>query len=84
MPTRARGAGLKAGRGRAHMYNDAYFVLDAIDRGAEINPSEKARWVEALKAIRWIVPTNGGFALTAAGRQARDEMASSARKRSAG
>jgi hypothetical protein len=57
------------------MYRQAFAVLDAIGRGADVDPADRDKWVEALKTIRWVVETTGGLALTTEGRQARDEMA---------
>jgi hypothetical protein len=62
------------------MFNQAFAVLDAIAKGAEIDPDELQRWVDALKAIRWVVETDAGLVLTPAGRQARDDMASAQRR----
>ena len=57
------------------MDDEAYLALEAIDRSASEGLSGHSRWIEAFKAIRWVVQTEAGLILTPAGRQARDEMA---------
>jgi hypothetical protein len=56
------------------MANDAYQVLEAIDRGSVDKLSDHDHWVEAMKTIRWVVQTQSGLALTSDGRGALDEM----------
>ncbi|HEX4179874.1 MAG TPA: hypothetical protein VHY32_03715 [Caulobacteraceae bacterium] len=57
------------------MDDEAYAALEAVARSGDGDLSAHQRWIKAFKAIRWIVRTEAGLALTAAGRQARDEMA---------
>ena len=57
------------------MDGEAYLALEAVDRSASGAPAGHSRWIEAFKAIRWVVQTEAGLILTPAGRQARDEMA---------
>lgn len=56
------------------MINDAYLVLDAIENGDELERLRAEGWLEAFKAMRWMVETRDGPALTQAGRQALAEM----------
>lgn len=52
------------------MDDEAFLVLADIDQGLEIKPTQRKRWIPALKTIRWVVETTSGFALTPAGREA--------------
>jgi len=79
---RARGRGDRAGRGARLMDDEAFQALEAIGRSTSADLVDHQRWVAAFKAIRWVVQTETGLALTQAGRQARDEMA--ARRRIGG
>lgn len=62
------------------MDDEAFLALEAIGRSVGDNLSDHQRWIAAFKAIRWVVQTEAGLALTPAGRQARDEMAARRRK----
>ena len=57
------------------MDDRAYLALDAIGQSGRAEPPDLGRWIKAFQAIRWVVQTETGLALTPAGRQARDEMA---------
>ena len=62
------------------MDDEAYLALDAISRSNGAEPPDAARWLKAFADIRWVVHTEAGWALTPAGRQARDEMAARMRE----
>jgi len=53
----------------------AFQVLEALAEGARALGPEHDAWIKAFKEIRWVVQTSDGLALTADGRNARDEMA---------
>jgi hypothetical protein len=57
------------------MNDEAFVTLEAIGRSASLDEAMHQHWIKAFKAIRWVVQTEAGLALTPAGRQARDEMA---------
>ena len=69
-----------AGRGIDFMDEEAFVALEAIGQSGRAE-TEHEPWVKAFKAIRWVVQTETGLALTPAGRVARDEIA--ARRQSA-
>ncbi|MBV9512299.1 MAG: hypothetical protein JO303_18670 [Caulobacteraceae bacterium] len=52
------------------MDEDAFAMLAQIDQGADVRAQLRTRWLQALKAIRWIVETDKGLHLTTAGREA--------------
>ncbi|WP_158915743.1 hypothetical protein [Caulobacter sp. S45] len=52
----------------------AFAVLDAIDRGILAELPECDRWLAAAQTIQWAYKTSDGFMLTAAGRQALEEI----------
>lgn len=56
------------------LMDEAIRVLDAIDRRQSDELAGRQDWVDALKAIRWVTQSDGGLALTDAGRKAREEM----------
>jgi ribosomal protein S19E (S16A) len=58
------------------MDEEAYLALEAIGRSASAGLAVHEHWIKAFEAIRWVIRTEDGLALTPAGRQARDEMAS--------
>ncbi len=57
------------------MQNQAYTILDAIDRGVVGELPTHGGWVEAVQTIRWATRTDQGLALTTAGRHALDDFA---------
>jgi hypothetical protein len=57
------------------MDDEAFVALEAIGRSQSLDEAGHQHWIKAFKAIRWVVQTEAGLALTTAGRQARDEMA---------
>ena len=57
------------------MDDEAFATLEAIGRSARLDAAEHQNWIKAFKAIRWVVETETGLALTPAGRQARDDLA---------
>ncbi len=65
---------------RPIMGDEAFLVLDAIGRGAPVEPASRERWLDALKTILWVVETDHGLVLTSEGHQARHEMALQRRK----
>lgn len=56
------------------MHEAAYTVLSAIDRGDAHELSTTGDWLTALQTIRWAQMTTNGIVLTAAGRQALQDM----------
>lgn len=56
------------------MHDKAYAVLDAIHRGAFAALPDRDSWLKALQTMRWAFPSPDGLVLTAAGRQALEEM----------
>ena len=71
----ARGRVIGAGGGIDLMDDEAFVALEAIGRSQSLDEAGHQHWIKAFKAIRWVVQTEAGLALTSAGRQARDEMA---------
>jgi hypothetical protein len=57
------------------MNREAYQVLEALGRGAHDELAGRERWIDAFKAIRWVVESDKGPVLTSEGRQARDQLA---------
>jgi len=57
------------------MYDEAYQALEAIRCGDHAKLAGRDRWLKAFRAIRWIIETDEGPALTDAGLQACDELA---------
>jgi hypothetical protein len=57
------------------MDREAYLMLDAIGRGGLGDMADRDRWIDAFKAIRWVVEGVDGPILTAEGRHARDRIA---------
>jgi hypothetical protein len=57
------------------MYNEAYLALEAIRRSDQEALCRRDHWLKAFRAIRWIIDTDEGPALTEAGLQARDDLA---------
>jgi len=75
--------GLAGATGRAaarYMEFEAYLALDAIKRGDNAALEKHRRWLDAFKAIRWIVYTDNGPALTEAGRHACADFATRRRR----
>jgi hypothetical protein len=57
------------------MDREAYQVLEALGRGAHDELAGRERWIDAFKAIRWVVDSDKGPVLTSEGRHARDQLA---------
>ena len=55
------------------MDDEAFAVLEAIGRSGRTDSAEHQHWIKAFKAIRWVVQTEAGLALTPAGRRACDD-----------
>jgi hypothetical protein len=61
-------------QGGETMTNDAFRVLDAIDRRAVDELVASGDWVQAMKTIRWVAQTGSGLVLTSDGRCALEDM----------
>jgi len=62
------------------MNDEALLALETISQSPSGELAEFEHWIKAFKAIRWVVATQTGLALTPAGRQARDDMAARLRR----
>jgi hypothetical protein len=56
--------------GDLSMDDEGFRALVTIGEGRALEPARAQRWINAFKAIRWVVETEVGFALTSAGRKA--------------
>jgi hypothetical protein len=54
--------------------DQAFAVLDAINRGALADLAEHEGWLSAVQTIQWARKTTDGFVLTTAGRRALEEI----------
>jgi len=56
------------------MYREAFHTLEAIRLGRLDQLEGRGQWVDAFRTCRWVVETEHGFALTAAGTEAYQDL----------
>lgn len=61
------------------MEDEVFETLAQIHEGGSLGADASARWVQALRAISWIVETESGLMLTTAGQDALAQFKSERR-----
>jgi len=56
------------------MTDDAYAALETLSRGQGSGDPGLDPWISAFRTVQWVTRGETGYKLTAAGRQAYDEM----------